>query len=150
VRFKAEIVMMPWCCWMYFGAIFITAILLFIAVYEAILYSDLECDYMNPMDCCRSANALFFPYLAFQALIIFMTGLICLSYLSLLIQGSFMAWMVYRIWNAQQSGLSYLLEPTSIFSKLPELKKYTFAKIAFHLFSFFFYLYMLVSSILTD
>jgi protein cornichon len=136
--------------WIFFLAIFLTAVLLFMVVYEAILYTDLECDYINPVDCCRSANMLFYPELTLQAFIFLSTGVLCLSILSFVLQGAFLGWTLYRMRGARLSGISFMLEPTQIFSKLPELKKTTFCKIAFYLFSFFFYLYMLVSSVLAE
>lgn len=136
--------------WLFFAALFLTAILLFMVVYEAILYTDLECDYVNPVDCCRAANILFYPELFFQGILFFSTGILCLSVISFIMQGASLGWILWHIWQAQQSGVSVLLEPTHIFSKLPYLKRITFFRVGFYLASFFFYLYMLVVSILTE
>lgn len=136
--------------WIYFTALFCTLILLFIIVYEAIMYSDLECDYINPVDCCRSVNRLFYPHLMLQLWLTFSTGLLTMNVFVLLLQGSMSAFKLHKVWRNRTRGLSCLLEPTDIFPKLRLLKLETFFNLAFYLSSFFIYLYLLVSTILSD
>jgi len=39
--------------WLYLFAVLINAVNLFLQVFFTIMYSDLECDYINPIDLCN-------------------------------------------------------------------------------------------------
>lgn len=42
--------------WLYLTAVFLNAGNLFLQVFFAVMYSDLEADYINPVDLCNKLN----------------------------------------------------------------------------------------------
>jgi hypothetical protein len=53
--------------WLYLLAVLINAVNLFLQVFFTIMYSDLECDYINPIDLCNRLNAYIIPEAAVHA-----------------------------------------------------------------------------------
>jgi hypothetical protein len=47
---------MAWLIWLYIIALLANAANLFLQVYFAVMYSDLEADYINPIDLCNKLN----------------------------------------------------------------------------------------------
>jgi hypothetical protein len=42
--------------WVYLSAVFLNGANLFLQVFFAVMYSDLEADYINPVDLCNKLN----------------------------------------------------------------------------------------------
>lgn len=111
------------------------------------MYSDLESDYINPIDLCTKLNQFTLPEMAAHA---FLTILFLLTgqWLALLFNIPLLAYnvnkCVARAHTTRVVNKSYLLDATEIFRTLMTHKKESFAKLGFYLLSFFFYLYKCV------
>lgn len=126
---------MAWTAILYVFSVLAVAVLLFTTVFYIIMYSDLEADYVNPIDLCNKLNSFTLP----EAI-----GHGALTLLFLLF-GQVIAFLInlpLLLYNVQQyrSG-AYLLDATEIFRTLPQHKKVSFFKLGFYVLSFFFYLY---------
>ncbi|KAI7594815.1 hypothetical protein KC343_g17434, partial [Hortaea werneckii] len=47
--------------WLFLLAVLLNAVNLFLQVFFTIMYSDLECDYINPIDLCNRLNMYIVP-----------------------------------------------------------------------------------------
>ncbi|RPB27435.1 cornichon [Terfezia boudieri ATCC MYA-4762] len=130
--------------WLYLLAVLLNAANLFLQVFFTIMYSDLECDYINPIDLCNRLNTYILPEAAVHA------------FLSLLflINGYWMAFVLnlpllaYNIKKFLDNA--HLLDATEIFRTLNKHKKESFVKLGFHLVMFFFYLYSMIVALIRD
>ncbi|KAK5306755.1 COPII-coated vesicle protein [Exophiala xenobiotica] len=149
--------------WLYLLAVLINAVNLFLQVFFTIMYSDLECDYINPIDLCNRLNTYIIPEAAVHAFLTFLF-LINGYWLALLLNLPLLAF------NAKKCVPSYtkkhtcgclaytcrildnqhLLDATEIFRKLNVHKKESFIKLGFHLVMFFFYLYSMIVALIRD
>ncbi|KAK9721208.1 hypothetical protein K7432_003601 [Basidiobolus ranarum] len=116
-------------------AVIFSALFLFGMVFYAIMLSDLECDYINPIDLCNRLNQFILPEYIGQYLI---SGIFLLSgnWMALIINLPVVAFNTMRITNGQ-----HMYDATEIFRTLTAHKKETFLKLAFYLLCFFYYLY---------
>lgn len=53
--------------WLFLFAVLLSAVLLFTMVFYIIMFSDLECDYINPIDLCNKLNGFTLPEIAAHA-----------------------------------------------------------------------------------
>ncbi|GMM30870.1 cornichon family protein [Martiniozyma asiatica (nom. inval.)] len=125
-------------------AVIINALCLFSEVYFTISYSDLECDYINPIELCKKLNKFIVPKAAVHA---------TLSVLFLL-HGY---WFVFLLnlpllaYNADKIyKKAHLLDATEIFRTLGGNKKESIIKLVFFLFLFFYYLYRMIAALIND
>jgi hypothetical protein len=58
--------------WLYLLAVLINAVNLFLQVFFTIMYSDLECDYINPIDLCNRLNTYIIPEAAVHGFLTFL------------------------------------------------------------------------------
>jgi len=130
--------------WLYLLAVLINAVNLFLQVFFTIMYSDLECDYINPIDLCNRLNAYIVPEAAVHA---FLTFLFVINgyWLTILMNLPLLAFNGKKIFDNQ-----HLLDATEIFRKLNVHKKESFIKLGFHLIMFFFYLYSMIVALIRD
>ncbi|KAF8428194.1 putative ER-derived vesicles protein ERV14 [Tirmania nivea] len=130
--------------WLYLLAVLLNAANLFLQVFFTIMYSDLECDYINPIDLCNRLNAYILPEAAVHAFLSFL----------FLINGYWMAFALnlpllgYNIKKFLDNA--HLLDATEIFRTLNKHKKESFVKLGFHLVMFFFYLYSMIVALIRD
>ncbi|KAK7518893.1 cornichon protein-domain-containing protein [Phyllosticta paracitricarpa] len=148
--------------WLYLLAVLTNAVNLFLQVFFTIMYSDLECDYINPIDLCNRLNTYIIPEAAVHAFLTFLF-LINGYWIALLLNLPLLAWNAKKILENQ-----HLLDATEIFRKLNVHKKVTnscppqylcawltvvqesFIKLGFHLVMFFFYLYSMIVALIRD
>lgn len=130
--------------WLYLLSVLINAVNLFLQVFFTIMYSDLECDYINPIDLCNRLNAYIVPEAAVHA---FLTLLFLINgyWLALVLNVPLLAFNAKKILDNQ-----HLLDATEIFRKLNVHKKESFIKLGFHLLMFFFYLYSMIVALIRD
>ncbi|RKO99386.1 hypothetical protein CXG81DRAFT_30219 [Caulochytrium protostelioides] len=121
-----------------------SAVLLFAMVFFIIMFSDLECDYINPIDLCNKLNQFVFPEMAGHA---FLTLLLLLngSWWAFLLNAPLLAYHIQKV--AKQR---HMYDATEIFRTAPENKRECFMKLAFYLLSFFYYLYRMIVALLAD
>jgi len=130
--------------WLYLFAVLMAAGLLFAMVFYIIMFSDLECDYINPIDLCQRLNAFVLPEMGAHA---FLTVLFLLSgqWLSLFWNLPLLAFNVQKV---QQQNHMY--DATEIFRTLSVHKKESFIKLGFYLISFFYYLYRMILALIAE
>jgi hypothetical protein len=103
--------------WLYLLAVLINAVNLFLQVFFTIMYSDLECDYINPIDLCNRLNTYIIPEAAVHAFLTFLF-LINGYWIALILNLPLLAWNGKKIFENQ-----HLLDATEIFRKLNVHKK---------------------------
>lgn len=125
-------------------AVVINAVCLFSEVYFTISFSDLECDYINPIELCKKLNKFIAPkaYLhAFISALLLLHGywFVFLLNLPLLV---FNGDKIYK--------KAHLLDATEIFRTLSANKKESICKLVFFLLMFFYYLYRMIAALISD
>jgi len=130
--------------WLYLLAVLLNAANLFLQVFFTIMYSDLECDYINPIDLCNRLNTYILPEAsvhAFLSLLFLINGYWMAIALNLPLLG-------YNIKKFLDNA--HLLDATEIFRTLNKHKKESFVKLGFHLVMFFVYLYCMIVALIRD
>lgn len=130
--------------WLYLLAVLINAVNLFLQVFFTIMYSDLECDYINPIDLCNRLNSYVVPEAAVHG---FLTALFLINgyWVALALNLPMLVFNVKKIVDNV-----HLLDATEIFRTLNRHKKESFIKLGFHLVLFFFYLYSMIVALIKD
>ncbi|KAK4687939.1 protein cornichon, partial [Tremellales sp. Uapishka_1] len=107
------------------------------------MYSDLECDYINPIDLCNKLNSFILPEMAAHA---FLTVLFLLSgqWLSFLLNAPLVAWNANKFMKQ-----SLFLDATEIFRMLSGAKKEAFVKLGAYLLLFFYSLYRMILALIS-
>ncbi|KAF9526659.1 cornichon [Crepidotus variabilis] len=130
--------------WLFLFAVLMAAGLLFCMVFFIIMFSDLECDYINPIDLCNKLNQFVLPENIAHA---FITILFLISGQ----WGSFLLNLPLLAWNANKiRNKAHMYDATEIFRTLGGHKKETFFKLGFYLISFFFYLYKMIVALIAE
>ncbi|KAG4302316.1 hypothetical protein PCANB_001592 [Pneumocystis canis] len=130
--------------WLYLIAIIINSVNLFMQVYFTIMYSDLECDYINPIDLCNKLNMYILPEAIIHGFAVFLF-LLTRHWLPLMLNFPLFAYNVNKIVTNQ-----YTLDATEIFRTLSWHKKESFIKLSIYLLFFFFYLYLMISTLIQN
>ncbi|PWN26600.1 hypothetical protein BDZ90DRAFT_233206 [Jaminaea rosea] len=133
---------MPGEGWLYLLAVLIAAALLFTMVFYIIMFSDLECDYINPIDLCNKLNQFILPEMIVHAsltLLFLLSG----QWLVFLLNVPLVAWNAKKVMDK-----NHLLDATEIFRTLNSHKKQAFIKLAIFLLSFFLYLYKMIVALI--
>ncbi|KAF3924728.1 hypothetical protein AA313_de0208296 [Arthrobotrys entomopaga] len=130
--------------WLYLLAVLLNAVNLFLQVFFTIMYSDLECDYINPIDLCNRLNSYIIPEAAVHG---FLTVLFLINgyWIALILNLPLLAFNVKKVLDN-----AHLLDATEIFRTLNKHKKESFIKLGFHLVMFFFYLYSMIVALIRD
>jgi len=130
--------------WLFLLAVLINAVNLFLQVFFTIMYSDLECDYINPIELCSRLNAYIIPEAAVHG---FLTLLFLINgyWIALILNLPLLGWNMKKIF-----GNTHLLDATEIFRKLNVHKKESFIKLSFYLVMFLFYLYSMIAALIRD
>ncbi|KAF5326149.1 hypothetical protein D9611_000300 [Ephemerocybe angulata] len=130
--------------WLFLFAVLAAAGLLFCMVFFIIMFSDLECDYINPIDLCNKLNQFVIPENAAHALL---TLLFLLSgqWTACILNLPLVAWNVNKFLNKD-----HMYDATEIFRTLGRHKKETFFKLGFYLLSFFYYLYRMIVALIAE
>lgn len=117
---------------------------LFAQVFFTIMYSDLECDYINPIELCNKLNPWFIPEGGLHAVL---SALFLVNgyWFVFLLNLPLLAFNVNKFLNK-----NHLLDATEIFRTLSKHKKESFIKLGFHLLMFFFYLYRMIMALVTE
>ena len=131
-----------WVTLLFLLAALSAAFLLFIMVYYVIMFSDLEMDYVNPIELCRRLNVLVVPEMLLHA-VLTVLFLPSLQLLSLTVNIPLVAYHFLR-WRENR----HYFEATDIFRHLPYRKREAMIKLGFFLLSFFYYLFRMVSTLI--
>ncbi|CAL1711287.1 unnamed protein product [Somion occarium] len=130
--------------WLFLFAVLMAAGLLFTAVFFMIMFSDLESDYINPVDLCNKLNQFVLPEHTAHA---FLTVLFLISgqFIAFLLNAPLLAFNVRKIMNQ-----NHVYDATEIFRTLEPHKKEIFIKLGFYLLSFFYYLYRMILALVQE
>ncbi|KAJ2698205.1 hypothetical protein FB645_005712 [Coemansia sp. IMI 203386] len=119
-------------------------VLLFGAVYFVIMLTDLECDYINPIDLANNLNTYVMPEMVAH-LFLFVMFLLLGEWMSMLLNLPLVGWNVVKVVNARQ-----FYDATEVFRTLPKHKRENFVKVAFYLICFFYYLYSMIITLVNE
>lgn len=131
-----------WITLLFLVAALVAAFLLFTMVYYVIMFSDLEMDYINPIELCRRLNTLVLPEMLLHT-VLTTFFLLSVQLISLSINIPLVAYHFLR-WRTN----SHRFEATDIFRHLPYRKREAMGKLVFFLLSFFYYLFRMVSTLI--
>ncbi|KNC47356.1 ER-derived vesicles protein ERV14 [Thecamonas trahens ATCC 50062] len=135
---------MEWSVLLWILMVVMAAVLLFIMVFFIIELSDLASDFVSPVECCRKLSPIILPeYFAQLTMTVLM--LITLNFTAFIINAPLAAYHVYSYQTK-----SYWLDPTDIFPKIDEKRRVFFIKLGFYLILFFYYLYCMIMSLISD
>ncbi|EMD33096.1 hypothetical protein CERSUDRAFT_118154 [Gelatoporia subvermispora B] len=130
--------------WLFLFAVLMAAGLLFTMVFFIIMFSDLESDYINPIDLCNKLNQFVLPENiahAFLSLLFLISG----QWVAFLLNAPLLAYNINKI-----RGGNHMYDATEIFRTLPNHKKEGFFKLGFYLLSFFYYLYRMILALIQE
>lgn len=131
-------------------SLLVSGALLFLLIYYEILFSDLECDYLNAQECCSRLNQWVLPKLfahLFVNVLLLLNGCWILIVCNLPMTG----WLIYDFWKVPKGNIG-VYDPTEIHNR-GQLSKYMrdcLISIGFYLILFFVCLYCLLISLLKD
>ncbi|KAI8976738.1 cornichon protein-domain-containing protein [Pilobolus umbonatus] len=108
-------------------SVIMAALLLFVMVFFVIMFSDLECDYINPIDLCNKLNQFVLPEMGAHAFLFFML-LINGSWMAVLLNLPLVAYNVKKVMDGR-----HMYDATEIFRTLSQHKKECFIKLGFYL-----------------
>ncbi|KAJ1673131.1 hypothetical protein EV182_005823 [Spiromyces aspiralis] len=108
------------------------------------MLTDLECDYINPIDLANNLNTYVVPEMATHAFI-FILFLLSFEWVTVLINLPLFAWNVNKIVKS-----NYRYDATEVFRTLEKHKRENFVKVGFYLLCFFYYLYSMIMSLIAD
>jgi len=130
--------------WLFLFAVLMAAALLFTMVFFIIMFSDLECDYINPIDLCNKLNQFVLPENIAHA---FLTLLFLLSFqwIAFIINAPLVAYHANKILKK-----NHMYDATEIFRTLSSHKTESFVKLGFYLLSFFYYLYRMIVALISE
>ncbi|PWN43012.1 putative ERV14 [Ceraceosorus guamensis] len=130
--------------WLFLFAVLLAAGLLFTMVFYIIMFSDLECDYINPIDLCNKLNQFTVPeMIAHGSLTVLF--LLCGQWIAFLLNAPLVAYNVNKVMNK-----NHLLDATEIFRTLSQHKKECFIKLAAYLLFFFYYLFRMIVALIGE
>jgi len=130
--------------WLFLFAVLASAGFLFTTVFFLIMFSDLETDYINPIDLCNKLNQFVLPENIAHAVITTLF-LLCGQWTALLINAPLVAFNANKILQK-----NHMYDATEIFRTLPNHKKESFIKLGFYLLSFFYYLYRMIVALIAE
>ncbi|KAG2227525.1 hypothetical protein INT45_002210, partial [Circinella minor] len=118
---------MPGEALLFLFSVIMAALLLFLMVFFVIMFSDLECDYINPIDLCNKLNQFVLPEMGAHAFLFFMF-LINGSWFSMILNLPLVAFNIRKV-----TSNHHMYDATEIFRTLNVHKKECFIKLAFYL-----------------
>ncbi|CEG77998.1 Putative ER-derived vesicles protein ERV14 [Rhizopus microsporus] len=111
---------------LFITAVLLCVILLFLTIFFVIMFSDLECDYINPIDCCNKLNQFVLPEIGLQ-------GFLCFLFL---ITGHWFPTLInlpVTLHNFKKvRDRVHMYDATEIFRTLSNHKKESFIKLGFY------------------
>ncbi|KAJ2608402.1 hypothetical protein H4S08_004465 [Coemansia sp. RSA 1365] len=108
------------------------------------MLTDLECDYMNPIELANTLNKYVMPEMATQ-LLMFVVFLLMGEWFSMIINLPLVGWNVNKVVGNRQ-----FYDATEVFRTLSKHKRENFVKVAFYLLCFFYYLYSMIITLVNE
>ncbi|XP_065321468.1 protein cornichon homolog 4-like isoform X2 [Gordionus sp. m RMFG-2023] len=121
--------------------VFLSALLIFLMIYFIITLTDLECDYLNSMQCCKRLNKCLLPEIVVAAIVPLVIVFSKYWFLSI-IAAICPCYLLWKYLTVPKGNLS-VYDPTDIYNRgeLRNTIKITIAKLGYHLVFFFVFLY---------
>ncbi|BFZ58868.1 COPII-coated vesicle protein [Savitreella phatthalungensis] len=116
--------------------------LIVLQVFFTIFYSDLSCDYINPIDLVNKLNPYLRPEMALHAFIT-LTFLLTGNWFTLFLNLPIVAWNANKLRNNDVT-----LDATEIFRTLSKHQRESFFKLGAYLLLFFWYLYKMIAALI--
>ncbi|CAB90792.2 ER-derived vesicles protein erv14 [Schizosaccharomyces pombe] len=136
--------MMSFGSFVYIACLLLNGANMLLQIFCVIMFSDLEMDYINPIDLCNKLNDLVMPEIISHTLV---TLLLLLGKKWLL----FLANLPLLVFHANQViHKTHILDATEIFRQLGRHKRDNFIKVTFYLIMFFTLLYCMVMSLIQE
>ncbi|KAL2919788.1 hypothetical protein HK105_200705 [Polyrhizophydium stewartii] len=137
-------------------ALIVSAVLLFGMVFFIIMFSDLESDYINPIDLCNKLNQFVMPEHILHA-VLWALFLITGNWTAMLLNTPLVAWHAYKQVpplpparsDAPIANNRHMYDATEIFRTVNSQKREAFFKLIFYLISFFYYLYRMIEALIS-
>jgi len=134
--------------------------LIFLSVHHVITFDELKTDFKNPIDLCKLMNPLVLPAYTIH-LLMTLLFLFCGEWITVLINLPFLLYNVNRLHQVYTKSprsrsfidrISNVYDPTSIMNsdQLSQATKEGWIKLAFNLFTFFYYIYGLVATLVAS
>ncbi|KAF7798081.1 hypothetical protein EIP86_009295 [Pleurotus ostreatoroseus] len=108
------------------------------------MFSDLETDYLNPIDFCNKMNQFVLPEAAAHALLTFIF-LLSGQWRAVLLNLPLIGVNVNKLMKQ-----SHMYDATEIFRTMGRQKNEIFFKLGFYLLSFFYYLYCMILGLIAE
>lgn len=108
------------------------------------MYSDLSCDYINPIDLCNKLNPYILPEMVVHGLTTFLL-LISGNLLSVFFNLPIIAWNVKKVMDKNMT-----LDATEIFRTVSRHQKESFFKLGAYLLLFFWYLFQMIATLIAE
>lgn len=108
------------------------------------MYSDLSCDYINPIDLCNKLNPYILPEIGLHAITTLML-LLSRNWLSLLFNIPLVAWNAKKVLDKNTT-----LDATEIFRTVSRQQTESFVKLGAYLLLFFWYLFQMISALIAE
>ncbi|KZO96137.1 cornichon [Calocera viscosa TUFC12733] len=128
--------------WLFLFSVLAAAGLLFTMVFFIIMFSDLECDYINPIDLCNKLNQFVLPEMIAHC-VLTMLFLLCGQWFTFLLNVPLVAYNINKV-----NQKNHMYDATEIFRTLSGHKRECFFKLGFYLLSFFYYLYRMILALI--
>ncbi|XP_019873115.1 protein cornichon [Aethina tumida] len=135
----------------YIIALVVDAFLIFFSLFHVIAFDELKTDYKNPIEQCNSLNPLVLPEYLLH-LIFNILFAVAGEWLSLLINIPLIVYHIYRYRTRPVMSGTGIYDPTSIMNAdvLTRCQREGWIKLAFYLLSFFYYLYGMIYSLISN
>jgi len=117
---------------------------MFTAVFFVIMFSDLETDYINPIDFCNKMNKFVLPEAfahGFLTLLFLLSG----QWVAFLLNAPLLAYNANKVLKQ-----NHMFDATEIFRTMGKQKNEVFFKLGFYLLSFFYYLYRMILALIQE
>lgn len=143
----------------YIAALIGDAFLIFLSVYHVIAFDELKTDFKNPIDHCKLMNPLVLPEYGIHMLMT-LFFLFVGEWITVIINLPLLAYNInrlYQVYNKAPRSKSFIdrisgvYDPTSIMNsdQLARATREGWIKLFFNLFGFFYYIYGLISTLVS-
>lgn len=114
-----------------------------LATAQLITFTDLEADYINPVDATDRINRFLLPEYVGQA-VMTLLFLVTLNFIPAIANGALLAWHF-----KQYRERLHFVDATTVYPRLSQHKKHCIGKLIFYSLAFFYYLFRMVLAAVT-
>ncbi|KAF8386651.1 cni-1 [Pristionchus pacificus] len=135
----------------YLIALIVAAFCIFFAIYTVICIDELKTDYKNPIEQCRSLNILVLPEYILHG-IMTLLFIFSMQIIATIFNVPLVLFHAYTYSKRPVMSGPGIYDPTTILNRteLSRCMRISWVKLAFYLISFFYYLYGLIYTLVTN